>query len=386
MAPATPGSPDGARSDQVRVAVVMPVRGDAPAYRRALAAVAAAAPPPDAVVIVSDGPPHDASLPARAAGFIVVELPACAGPAAARNAGVARVDADVVLFVDADVAVAPDLIARVREVMADGSIAAAVGCYDTQFPERNFFSRYKHLLQRFVHLDARGEGSTFWGACGAMRRTVFLAANGFDERFRYPSVEDIDLGYRVRAAGQRIVFRPDLQVTHLKRWTLRSLVASDVWRRALPWTWLLVREGRVDSTLNVNQRSRIAAGLSWMVVATVLTGVIVAPWTLILSAAALVGLAALDWRLLRFFGQHGGPGFVVGAFAWHWVYYLYSSATLVMGILSYPFVSGGFAPAAPPTRSLAGTPTPLRSRGLARFARSRLFSRRGTNRADGGSA
>jgi GT2 family glycosyltransferase len=244
----------------------------------------------------------------------------------------------VLLFVDADVAVATDLIGRVRETFRDPAIAAAVGCYDARFPEGNFFSQYKHLLQRFVHLEARGDGSTFWGACGAMRREIFDRAGGFDERFRHPSVEDIELGYRVRAAGHRIVFRPELEVTHLKRWTLRSLLASDVWRRALPWTWLLLREGRVDSTLNVNVRSRVAAALAWVAAAAVVAGGVAFPWMLALGVAALLAIAALDRKLLRFFARHGGVLFAARAFLWHWVYYLYSSATLIMGIISYPIV------------------------------------------------
>src|SRR6266545_1024685 len=38
------------------------------------------------------------------------------------------------------------------------------------------------------------------------------------------------------------------------------------------------------------------------------------------------------------------------------------------------FLPGGFAPPDPPTRSLAGTPTPLRSRGSLAIARSRRIS------------
>src|SRR5207244_833451 len=78
------------------------------------------------------------------------------------------------------------------------------------------------------------DASTFWAGCGAIRRSVFEEIGGFQaERFRRPSIEDIDLGYRLCGAGHRIRLDPGLQGTHLKRWTLGSIVRPDVACRAL---------------------------------------------------------------------------------------------------------------------------------------------------------
>src|SRR5437764_207629 len=82
---------------------------------------------------------------------------------------------------------------------------------------------------------------------GAALRAVFLLLGGFDEAYRRPSIEAIDLGYRMTAAGQRIRLCKDLQVKHLKRWGAFSLFCSDFFDRALPWTALIVRSGRFEN-------------------------------------------------------------------------------------------------------------------------------------------
>lgn len=326
-----------ATAGQSSISVVLPVHQDSAAYRQALASLELTSPAPDEVVVVCDGPAPTAAAAARTCGFRVIERDPPAGPAAARNAGAAEARGDILLFVDADVAVHPDLVGRVRDALTDSGVHAVVGCYDACPPEPNFLSQYKHLLQRFVHQQARPAGTTFWGACGAIRREAFEAAGGFDERFTTPCVEDIDLGYRLVELGYRIRFVSELQVTHLKRWTLGSLLRSDVFRRALPWTWLLMRESKVYPDLNLRYRSWVAGALS-LALWTSLPAAVIDVRALLITAAAAFGLTMIDLPLLRFFRALRGRRFAARALVWHWFHYLYSSTALFAAILLYPLV------------------------------------------------
>ena len=110
--------------------------------------------------------------------------------------------------------------------------------------EPRTFSRSTRTLRiGSWHQIARTDGFTFWGACGAIRTSAFHAVSGFDERYTAPSIEDIELGYRLRRAGMRIRVDPTLEVTHLKRWTAASLIRTDFVARALPWSELIFARG-----------------------------------------------------------------------------------------------------------------------------------------------
>ena len=153
-------------------------------------------------------------------------------------------------FVDADVALHPDALRRaVDAFQADPALEACFGSYDDQPASPNFLSQYKNLLHHYVHQHAHGQASTFWTGCGAMRLSTFRALGGFDEQtYRQPSIEDIDLGYRLRRRGGEILLLKQMQCCHLKRWTALSLLRSDVFERGIPWTVLLWRESRARGT------------------------------------------------------------------------------------------------------------------------------------------
>lgn len=63
------------------------------------------------------------------------------------------------------------------------------------------------------HLPTEGTCFSPCGASAIIRRDVFDAHNGFDERF-FCYCEDVDLGFRMQLAGQTCVFLPDCIVVH----------------------------------------------------------------------------------------------------------------------------------------------------------------------------
>ena len=215
---------------------------------------------------------------------------------------------------------------QLEEAFADPEIAAVIGSYDRHPRAGNFLSQLKNLSHRHVHQSAREEAFTFWGACGAVRREAFDAVGGFDERYRAPSIEDIELGYRLRRAGYRIRLLKTLEVTHLKRWTIRGLLRTDIVGRAWPWSKLLLREGRIENDLNVAWRGRAAvAAAGCLVLALALS-----PWVAAARAGALLAsatLLVLDAPLLQYLAAERGWTFAVRAIPWRWLAHACSGAT-----------------------------------------------------------
>lgn len=281
------------------------------------------------------------------------------GPAHARNRGAAAASGDVLVFVDADVRVRADTLRRLREALRETPAPAAVfGSYDDRPPAGGVISRYRNLLHHHVHQRHRGSAETFWAGCGAVRRDVFEQVGGFDDRrYRRPQIEDIELGRRIRALGHRIELRPQIQVTHLKRWTLASVLGVDFWDRGVAWVRLLLEEGLGASgaTLNLDRTERWSAALAVGAVGVSLAALALllspdsgpggvpgpgsiaflgvdAGWVLLAAAGLwLAGVAVLQADFYRLLWRRGGVRLLLGGAALHLLHYLTAAAAAMTG-------------------------------------------------------
>jgi len=313
------------------LSVIIPVHNGGDDLRRCLEALAASNRPPDEVIVVDDASSDGSGDLAQQRGARVVRLDGSPhGPAFARNRGTETAQGDILVFCDADVAVHPHTLARVeRYLVGHPEIAALFGSYDDAPPAHGLVTRYKNLLHHYVHQHGRREASTFWAGCGAIRREVFVILGGFDEGYTRPAIEDIELGARLRRAGYRVWLCPDVQVTHLKRWTFASLLRSDVLDRAIPWTRLILHDARLPADLNLDVRSRLSALAAWAALAFLALG-FWSPWACIGMLLGVVVLGVLNADLYLFFARKGGLGFALGAIALHTLYFLYSSLTFAL--------------------------------------------------------
>jgi glycosyltransferase involved in cell wall biosynthesis len=314
----------------MRVSVIVPVYDDAANIAECVGTLKVVAPDTE-LIVVDDGSRDDSAAVAARAGAHVVRQPRNAGAAAARNAGVHAATGEILVFVDADVVAGRDAVARLVGVLdADPDLAAVFGSYDDAPRAPDLVSQYRNLLHHFVHQHGAGDASTFWAGLGAVRRPAFDAVGGFDPSVR--GIEDIELGYRLRANGFRIRLDPRIQGTHLKRWTLASVLRTDAFMRALPWARLLVAGRAPLDHLNVTTSQRASVALVLLALAAAPLAIVV-PGLAIVSAAALVAVVALNGRLFTFFARTRGLAFAIVtvplvllyyvesglAYAWAWL-------------------------------------------------------------------
>jgi len=287
------------------------------------------------VVVVDDSSTDDTAELAAKMGARVIPSGGRLGPGAARNQAATAVNGNILWFVDADVIVHEDAVRFIHEGFADAGVVAVFGSYDDCPPAGNFLSQYKNLVHHFYHHRGRREATTFWSGCGAVRKDAFLAADGFDvERFTRPSIEDIELGYRLRAAGGRILLIPELQSTHLKVWRFLNLIHTEVFCRAIPWSRLIFEQPEMAGDLNVSPAERmraVLAGLFFLVLLAVLFGLI--PWWGILPAFA--GVTLVNLELAKLFVRMKGLVFALLGILFHQIYYLYSSVAFVYAWLEW---------------------------------------------------
>lgn len=224
--------------DVLRLAVIMPATDRPATLAACTAAIRSAEEPPEELIVV-DSPPH-------------------AWSATARNAGAAQAEGEILVFVDADVAVHADVFRRIRQRFdTDADLSAVFGSYDDAPAAAGVVSVFRNLLHHHVHQSSAGPATTFWTGLSAIRRDVFESVGGFDDELAW--IADIDLGMRLSARGARIELDPLIQGTHLKRWTLWSMIKTDFLRRGIPWTVLLLRHRHGSSALNLGWRHRASA-------------------------------------------------------------------------------------------------------------------------------
>jgi len=317
------------------VSIIMPVGGTAAGVSESLQSIARLDPMPIEVIVVVDGINLSVTPLVQAINGKLLTLSECRGPAAARNAGAREATGDLLFFVDADVEVPPDAVATVLEVFADDpDIAAVFGSYDEAPGDPRFLSQYRNLLHHYVHQNGREDASTFWGACGVVRRPLFHEVGGYQESFTHPCIEDIELGSRLRRAGHRIRLLKNLKVKHLKGWTMATMLKTDLFDRAVPWTELMLREGHLLNDLNVNINNRLSVLTLFLGFGSLVFCWLWPPLVFIAILAPLT-LLFLNFALYRFYAARRGLGFMFAAVFWHWVYLFICGIGFIIGAMRH---------------------------------------------------
>lgn len=323
------GAPTGA--DMKDLSIVVPFHRRLAFLEKCLAPLT---PLPDnwELIIAGDAPVDDCRELAERAGARLLILPGPNGPAVARNRAADIAKGEVLVFIDADVVTSREALERVAAMMRSSpDLAGVFGAYDEAPADPGFISQYKNLAHSFIHQSAHTVATTFWTGFGAVRRQAFNAVGGFDERFRRPCVEDIDLGYRLTAAGYKLAIDASLRACHLKRWTLGGMIVSDIVDRGIPWTQLIIRFGRFNTDLNIKSSYRACVVLAYLMLAAAILAVTIdlrVAWLLIPLTAALV---LLSHRYYRFFFERRGLWFVLRVFPVHYLYHLYNGFSFLTG-------------------------------------------------------
>lgn len=287
------------------------------------------------VIVVDDQSPDATADVARKLGARVLTTPVNGGPGVARNLAATVAVGDVLWFVDSDVVAWSDGARKLKAAFADPTVAAVFGSYDATPDGPGWFSRYKNLMHRYYHQAARRTAKTFWAGCGAVRADMFARVGGFDvETYRVPSIEDIELGYRIHAAGGVICVDPTLLGKHLKVWTIKNSIHTDIFRRALPWSRLMIAREGLSDDLNTSLAERGRAVLAGCLILTLLAAVLtVGPWWL--PFALFATAIAANARLFSFFARHLGLLRAVAAMLYHQIYYVYSAGSFAWCLFEY---------------------------------------------------
>jgi hypothetical protein len=354
--PPGPTSPEPRRP---ALSVVIPVHNGGRDFERCLRRLRDSRGTDYELIVVDDGSTDGSGTLAFAFGARVLSHSIAIGPAGARNIGARAALTDLVFFLDADVAIHADALAlAVARFDADPGLTALFGSYDDEPEAPGLVSRFRNLLHHFIHQQGQFVANvrparTFWTGCGAIRRQAFLGAGGFDPRlYARPAIEDIELGYRLTRAGHRIVLARDVLGTHMKRWTLGSVVKTDIFQRGVPWMLLLKRQNVTETDLNVRPEQKLCVAVAGLAALALLLAIWL-PGLLVVAAACPLVVVGLNRSFYTFLARKRGVGFAVGSIPLHLVYYGCCGMSVVLALLLWHL-----APRATQTRGTVAAPPP----------------------------
>lgn len=336
FAAATVAADQQTEAAAVEVSVIMPTvswTGSFAACGRRVLSLLASSNVPAEFIVVFDGPAAATPMWLDRPGVRIMSTGRRSGPATARNLAASAARGRILFFVDADVELGSESIDHVAAAFSsDPDLAAIFGAYDDEPAAEGVVSQFRNLLHHHTHVEHPGEASTFWSGCGAIRGPQFLDVGGFDEHYAFPSVEDIELGMRLRSQGGRIVLDPALRCKHLKQWTFPGMLVADIFHRAKPWTHLIMQSQELPATLNIDWRGRLSGVLSLVMAASLLL-VLVAPAFRWPALAAATGILIMNFGFYGLCLRKRGIRFAASSFALHSLYFLYSTITFGVVVL-----------------------------------------------------
>ena len=265
----------------------------------------------------------------------VLQMPRQSGAAAARNTGARAAGGDILLFIDADTVIGREAFEQIKaRFLSDPGLGALMGSYADKTSHTNFTSIYKNLLHHYTHQTSSEKASTFWTGCGAIRNELFRKIDGFDEDYKSASVEDIELGYRLSLHGIPVILAKEIQVIHLKRYTLFSLIKSDLLCRAIPWTKIMLRKKIFKNDLNTKSNNIAGVSVAFMSVLLSGAGIFYAPLLISLPFLALL-FVFFNRRFLIFAQKKKGAFFSFKSAGMVYLGSLYSGLGFCLGFLGF---------------------------------------------------
>ncbi|MDR3637980.1 MAG: glycosyltransferase [Isosphaeraceae bacterium] len=319
------------------VSVVIPVYNNAATIRECLSSVLQSSYPIKDLIVVNDGSTDGTEQIARSFNCTVIDLAANYGVGIARNAGAARATGDLLFFTDGDVVLANDTIdIGVRRLGEDPGLAAVVGLYAKECGASGFASVFKNLVYHYVHLSSTEASSVFIGNCGMIRRRVFEQVGGFDSSSEFATcLEDVELGFRLAAHGERVVLDKTMSVTHLRQFTLSGLLYSDLFRRAVPWSKLILKYRHVQFDNCTRMGDLVRLVLAFVVLAAALAVPVLGRPTWPFFPVALGAFILSDQSVTAFLARERGVSFALRAVPMRVLYYWTGALGIALALAAW---------------------------------------------------
>jgi glycosyltransferase involved in cell wall biosynthesis len=321
------------------ISIIIPYFNVETTLRKCLDSIAAIDDKEFEVILVDNGSQDRSKEIAESYPFQTYNYSSIKSAGAARNFGVSKSKGDILLFIDSDVIVQPDIVKQARSsFLKDPTICGVIGMYSKRTTGTGFFSVYKNLESHYAHFSFDKPFISFAGFTGAVKKSVFDELNGFDLTFRGATVEDVEFGYRLSKAGHRIVLDKNLVVTHQKNFTFGKLIKTELIHRAIPWWVLLLRKKELRPNPSIclnNVLSVFIFGLCCTFVFALPVFRQLQDFFVVISVSLFTALILLNLSFYKFLFQEKSFFFTIFGIFTHQLCYLLKFIGMLTGTFVY---------------------------------------------------
>lgn len=204
------------------VSIVIPNWNGVELLKENLPSVLVAAKGVREIIIVDDHSEDDSitMLQEKFPNILLVRKQKHEGFSSTVNVGVAKATGDIVILLNTDIQPESNFLAPLLSHFEDSKVFA-VGCMDKSVEDGTVIlrGRGEAVWKHGFYIHWRGEideSDTAWVSCGsgAFQKDIWMKLGGLDTIFNPFYWEDIDLSYRARLAGYKLVFEPKSIVNH----------------------------------------------------------------------------------------------------------------------------------------------------------------------------
>lgn len=273
----------------------------------------------DELIIIDDKSADATSSIARRYSDKVITHSYNKGAGASRNRGVEEATNQILLFIDADVIIAPHFLDYLRDFFAKEADSALTCQVDAE-KKNNFFSDYKNLYLHFSFKEAhKNKKSYLYGSVFAISHSLF---SSWPTQTRY--LEDVLLLQKLKI---KIIPAMAFPINHLKEYSFTSLFRYDFIMGKYYAAYKLSYQS-ISTTTHV----RWVQQLSILLIPFIFLSLLFSP---LLTVVLLTVLLLINWSQLSFNYRQRGLVFALISFAQLNICYSAYFMGSIMGVLNY---------------------------------------------------
>jgi len=318
--------------DDCELSVVVRVYNSSGTLRKCLEAIRVSDFNDYELIVIDDASTDSSADIAREYADKVVSHKCRKGLAASQNAAFAQASAGIIVNVDSDVIIPPYALSRIKHYLDQNpNRGALTGLLSKGRETGGFFTQYKNLYMNYTFSKLPERVSFLYGSLFAVRKGVLTNC---DTTFRRAT--DTELGQQLFARGVPIGFSKELEVEHLKQYSMMSFFQND-FKVSFYWSRLFIGN-RGWKQLGRGGTGFAHAGKGQLI------AVITAPLAVMLCVLPWIGLSICvgticiwgisSWPLLMFLLKERGLGFFLFAVPITFLDHLVMASGITLGFLS----------------------------------------------------